>query len=139
MRIINLPRWFPVQGVTLTPRLIAIRRGLEARERRRRLLHEMMHTYQMERSGPPSFYLHYLFSPRRRIAYEAEAYAVSDAQHVAEQLGLTVAHTVVIGAISRHLRERYLRWWYLLDTGRRPSRPEIWARVASEVIVVKDG
>src|SRR5512138_27418 len=66
-----LPRWAPMAAITIGQRIFAKRSADETV-----LAHEGVHVEQQRRDGW-SFYWRYIVSPRRRMEYEAEAYAVN--------------------------------------------------------------
>lgn len=70
VRVLPLPRWAPMAGLTVYP-FVFIQRGQEGC-----LPHEMVHIEQQRRDGLLRFGWRYLISKRWRVAYEAEAYAV---------------------------------------------------------------
>ncbi len=67
----DLPEWFPAAGVTVGHQVF-----LKPSQRTAFAIgHELVHVRQQERS-PARFWWSYLTSPRSRLLWEAEAYAV---------------------------------------------------------------
>lgn len=66
-----LPRWAPMAAITLGQRVFAKQTADDLV-----LQHEAVHVAQQKKDGA-RFYFRYVFAPRWRVQYEAEAYAVN--------------------------------------------------------------
>jgi hypothetical protein len=66
-----IPNWAPMAGIVLF-KVIFTRKNPSVQL----LAHEMVHWTQQQEMGFPRFVWNYVFFPKRRVALEAEAYAM---------------------------------------------------------------
>ena len=91
-----LPSWAPMAAITLFGRVFA-KPDIQPWD----LEHELVHVRQQAADGF-KFYLRYLFLPRARALYEAEAYAVqARAGCNVEELGGLIASWLYLWPCSR--------------------------------------
>lgn len=76
-RIARGPRWMPMGGITIHPRLVVLHPDVfdDAGRRQKTERHERVHVEQQRRDGWLRFLARYFTSGRWKVRYEAEAYS----------------------------------------------------------------
>lgn len=123
MKILTLPAWAPMMGLTLHPNLVLLKReGRSEAAISRTLDHELVHCAQMRDEGWLVFAWLYLFSPTARLRYEAQAYCWVDKNMNEDG----------VYRIASHIADWYFHRWWPPDWGRVPSHVDVFDAVLNE-------